>query len=326
MELKEEMHNLMKVASYAFISLGYCYFIGKIVPKGVLRLLTILPVVIVFLSIPLSLTSVHMIGAFSFYISWLANFKLILFAFEKGPLSSPSVTLLRFFAVACFPIDVTPSKEGFSKPNNPSKTSLFTYGTKGVILAICLRIYHNHIEALHPMMAWCIFGLIVYLMLEFFVALSSTIVGLFLKVELDQQFDEPYLTASLQDFWGRRWNVMVNRILHLSIYEPMRILSVRVMGGCGPQTWPTWEVMLFFVLHGVCLVLEVVIKKATRYKWSLPNHLSRPLVLTFVLATSYWLFFPELLRCRMVERAFEEYGAVSDLATDVVRTAPIFFE
>lgn len=350
MELKEEMHNLMKVASYAFISLGYCYFIGKIVPKGVLRLLTILPVVIVFLSIPLSLTSVHMIGAFSFYISWLANFKLILFAFEKGPLSSPSVTLLRFFAVACFPIDVTPSKEGFSKPNNPSKTSLFTYGTKGVILAICLRIYHNHIEALHPMMAWCIFGLIVYLMLELFVALSSTIVGLFLKVELDQQFDEPYLATSLQDFWGRRWNVMVNRILHPSIYEPMRILSVRVVGRLWApvpailttflvsglmheliffyftRTWPTWEVMLFFVLHGVCLVLEVVIKKATRYKWSLPNHLSRPLVLAFVLATSYWLFLPELLRCRMVERAFEEYGAVSDLATDVVRTAPIFFK
>ncbi|CAH1423730.1 unnamed protein product [Lactuca virosa] len=320
---------------------------GKIVRKGVLRFLSILPVVLVFLFIPLTLTSVHMIGAFSFYISWLANFKLILFAFEKGPLSTPSITLLRFLAVACFPIDVTQSDKGFSKPN---KTSLFTYGTKGLVLAICLHLYHHHKEDVHPMMAWCVFGLIVYLMLELFVALSSTIVGLFLKVELDQQFDEPYLATSLQDFWGRRWNVMVNRILHPSVYEPMRILSIRVVGRLWApvpailttflvsgimheliffyftREWPTGEVMLFFALHGVCLVLEVVIKKATRYKWSLPNQLSRPLVLTFVLATSYWLFLPELSRCNMIERAFEDYVAVSELATDVVRTTPVFFK
>ncbi|KAL4585407.1 hypothetical protein LXL04_010027 [Taraxacum kok-saghyz] len=349
MELKEEMHNLIKVGLYVFISLGYCYFVGKIVPKGVLRFLTILPVVVLYLFIPLSLTTVHMIGAFSFYMSWLANFKLMLFAFEKGPLSSPSVTLLRFFAVACFPIDTTQYTKGFSKPDKPKKTSLLTYGAKGVVLAFCLRIYHNHNEDLHPMMAWCIFGIILYFSLELIVALSSTIVGLFLNVELDQQFDEPYLATSLQDFWGRRWNVMVNRILHPSVYEPTRILSVKVVGRLWApvpailatflvsglmheliffyftRAWPTWEVMYFFGLHGVCLVLEVVIKKATRYKWSLPNNLSRLLVVVFVLATSYWLFLPELLRCKLVERAIEEYAVVSDLAMDVVRSPPIFF-
>lgn len=350
MELKDEMNNLIKVSFYAYISLLYCFFVGKIIPKGVPRLLTILPVVIFFLSIPLFLTSVHSIGAISFYISWLANFKLLLFAFEKGPLSSPSIPLFRFFAMACFPIDVTQTSKGFSKPKNFSTKSVISYGTKGLLLTFLLRVYHYHHEVMNPMLAWCFFGFSLYLMLELLVALSSAIVGLFLRVELDPQFDKPYLATSLQDFWGRRWNVMVNRILHPTVYEPMLKLSVRVVGRLWApvpailttfavsglmheliffyftRAWPTGEVMLFFCLHGVCLVMEVVIKKAIRVKWNLPRQLTAPLVVSFVLATSYWLFLPELLRCNMIERAFEEYGMVSELAMDVVRTPPVFLK
>ncbi|KAL8268106.1 hypothetical protein R6Q59_001904 [Mikania micrantha] len=347
MELKQEIHNLIKVSFYAYISLGYCFFIAKIVPKGVPRLLTILPVVIVFLTIPLFLTSVHSIGAVSFFISWLANFKLILFAFEKGPLSSPSIPLIRFFAMACFPIEVTQSSKGFSKPKNPNK-KLLSYVTKGSLLALFLSIYHNHREAMNPMLGWIFFGFSIYLMTELLVTLSSLIVGVFLRVELDPQFDEPYLATSLQDFWGRRWNVMVNRILHPMIYDPVLKLSNRVVGRLWApipailttfavsglmheliffyfsRAWPTWEVMLFFCLHGVCLVMEVVIKKVIKGKLSLPRQLTAPLIVSFVLATSYWLFLPELLRCKMLDRAVEEYQVISELALDMVRNLLIF--
>ncbi|KAK9051780.1 hypothetical protein SSX86_028408 [Deinandra increscens subsp. villosa] len=342
MELKEEMSNLIKISFYAYISLGYCFFVGKIVPKGLPRLLTILPVVILFLTIPLSLTSVHSIGVVSFFISWLANFKLILFAFEKGPLSQPSIPLLRFFAMACFPINITQSKKPFSNPKNPNKGVLI-YATKGALLAFFIRIYHNHHNVMNPMLAWIFFGLSIYLMLELLVTLSAKTVSMFLRVELDPQFDEPYLATSLQDFWGRRWNVMVNRILHPTIYDPILNLSNRVVGRLWApipailttfavsglmheliffyftRAWPTWEVMLFFCLHGVCLVVEVVIKKTVNVKRSLPRKLTAPLVVMFVLATSYWLFLPELMRCRMVDRAFEEYKVVSELGKDVVR-------
>ncbi|KAI3795755.1 hypothetical protein L1987_38412 [Smallanthus sonchifolius] len=347
MELKEEMSNLIKVSCYTYISLVYCFFVGKIVPKGLPRLLTILPIIILFLTIPLSLTSVHSIGVISFFISWLANFKLILFAFEKGPLSSRSIPLATFFATACFPIHVTQSTKGLSNPKNPSKKTL-TYITKPLLLTLFLRIYHNNRDVMNPMLAWIFFGFSVYLMLELLVTLTSTIVGMFLKLELDPQFNEPYLATSLQDFWGRRWNVMVNRILHPTIYDPMLKLSNRVMGHLWApvpailttfavsglmheliffyfsRAWPTWEVMLFFCLHGVCLVMEIVIKKVIKGKWSLPRQLTASLVVAFVLATSYWLFLPELLRCKVLERAFEEYWAVSELGRDIVRTFLIF--
>lgn len=343
MELKEEINNLIKVFFYSSLSLGYCFFIGKIIPRGFSRLLTILPVVIIFLYFPLSLTSVHSIGVVSFFISWLANFKLILFAFEKGPLSSPSIPLVIFFATACFPINIT-TQTTHSKPKNyPNKKVVLNYGTKGILLTLFLRVYQRHHDAMNPMLAWCFFGFSVYLMLELLVTLSSSLIGLFLRVELDAQFDEPYLATSLQDFWGRRWNVMVNRILHPTIYDPMLKLSIRLVGRIWApvpailttfavsglmheliffyftKAWPTWEVMLFFCLHGVCLVMEVLIKKFVNVKWNLPRQLTAPLVVVFVLATSYWLFLPELLRCKMVERAFEEYGAVNELAMDFLK-------
>ncbi|KAJ0682106.1 putative long-chain-alcohol O-fatty-acyltransferase [Helianthus annuus] len=346
MELKQEMSNLIKVSLYACISIVYCFFIGKIVPKGVPRLLTFLPVIIFFLSLPLSLTSVHFIGAVSFFLSWLANFKLILFAFEKGPLSSPSIPPLSFLAMACFPIEITQSNKAFSTPKKPNNKVL-GFATKGILLALFLTTYHNHHETMNPKLAWVFFGFSVYLMLELLVTLSSTLVKIFLRVELDPQFDQPYLATSLQDFWGRRWNVMVNRILHPAIYDPVLKLSNRVMSRLWApipailttfavsglmheliffyftRAWPTWDMMLFFCLHGVCLVLEVLIKKVVNVKWRLPQPLTAPLIVAFVLATSYWLFLPELARCRMMERAFEEYEAVSELAKDTLRAITI---
>ncbi|KAI9123516.1 hypothetical protein K1719_004816 [Acacia pycnantha] len=75
-------------------SLCYCFLIGKLVPPSgsFLRLLLLLPIVCFFLYLPLNLHSLRLIGIFSFFIAWLANFKLLLFAFNKGPLSHPSLS------------------------------------------------------------------------------------------------------------------------------------------------------------------------------------------------------------------------------------------
>lgn len=43
-------------------------------------------------------------------------------------------------------------------------------------------------------------------------------------------FDEPYLATSLQDFWGRRWNLMVSSIFRSAIYAPTRDVFKRKPG------------------------------------------------------------------------------------------------
>ncbi|KAI3495139.1 hypothetical protein L1887_37336 [Cichorium endivia] len=337
MELEEDIKNLVKVSLFASISLGYCYFVGKIIPKGLPRLLTIFPVILLFLSIPLLFNSVHLIGALSLYISWLANFKLLLFSFERGPLSAPSIPLTRFLSFACFPIGKSIQEK------NPTHRSAFNYGIKTLLLAVFLKVYNDHGDQMNPMIAWIFLSFSIYFFLDLLLTTSSIIMELLLGVKLDPQFDEPYLSTSLQDFWGRRWNVMVNKILHPAIYNPVRTLSARMIGHLWApipailttfavsglmheliffyftRDWPTWDTMLFFCLHGVSLVMEITIKKSVNVKWSLPRHITAPLVVAFVLATSYWLFFPELRRCNIIERAFEDYRAVAKIITCVTQ-------
>ncbi|XVF79667.1 hypothetical protein PTKIN_Ptkin15bG0008100 [Pterospermum kingtungense] len=105
----------------------------------------------------------------------------------------------------------------------------------------------------------------------------------FTSLELKPQFKEPYLSTSLQDFWGKRWNLMVTSILRPTVSEPTQRFSSTVIG----RTWaslpfvvsglmhklmfyylgrlsPTGVVSWFFVIHGFCLTLEIDLKKALR--------------------------------------------------------------
>ncbi|BBH00667.1 acyl-CoA sterol acyl transferase 1 [Prunus dulcis] len=68
---------------------------------------------------------------------------------------------------------------------------------------------------------------------------------------------------------------------------------------------PTWEISWFFLLHGLCLVVEIAVKKAIakRKKFQVPRLVSGPLTVAFVTGTVFWLFFPPLLRCNADVRA-----------------------
>ncbi|CDY19925.1 BnaC09g31910D [Brassica napus] len=102
--MEEELKNFIKVWFYAIISVSYCYYLSSRIKPGALRLLSVLPVIALFLFIPLFFSSVHFSGASAFFFTWLANFKLILFSFDKGPLYPLPQNLSRFIFFTCFPI------------------------------------------------------------------------------------------------------------------------------------------------------------------------------------------------------------------------------
>ncbi|XWS18132.1 hypothetical protein CRYUN_Cryun32bG0015700 [Craigia yunnanensis] len=354
-----EMNNFMKLWLSVVISLCYCYAIGKIIPKGTARLLCLLPVVFLFTLLPLNLSSIHLVGTTALFITWLANFKLLLFAFGKGPLSPSSLSLPRFLAVACLPIKIKqnpPSKAHFNGHNkeNPSKKTTqnsendeipgrtkhkkgnqtpINYATKIILFALLLRVY-DYSEYIHPTVMLVLYSFHIYFCLEIILAMVAALARALLGLELEQQFNEPYLSTSLQDFWGRRWNIMVTSILRPTVYEPVLNMGARFVG----RKWapipavfgtfvvsalmhelifyylgrvrPTGEIACFFLLHGACLMAEISLKKALGDKWRLPRVISTPLTVGFVMLTCFWLFFPQLLRCRADERAFEEYAAL----------------
>lgn len=339
-----EAKNLIFVWISAVAALCYCHRISRSVAVGLGRLLCLLPVVILFILLPLNLTTITFGSLSAFFLAWLANFKIGLLAFGKGPLS-PHLSLSHFIATACLPIKL----HGFGAQVYTSKGLKPTanYAVKFLIAASFIPLFAKK-ERIDPTVVKVLYGIFLYLALELWLALAGAIARRLVGVDLEPQFDEPYLSTSLQDFWGRRWNLMVTSIMRPSVYDPVRSIAGRWIGRQPAslagvfstflvsgvmhelmfyyigRRHPTWVVTCFFLLHGVSVVAETMLKKVI--KWRPPAAVSCPLTMAYVAATGVWLFVPPLLRCGAEAKVQRETVAALQFAKgtwEVVRFSAI---
>ncbi|XP_030457027.2 acyl-CoA--sterol O-acyltransferase 1-like [Syzygium oleosum] len=355
--MEGEIRNFVMVWTLVLISLTYCHTISKTVPSGTKRLLAISPVIVLFLILPLNLTTISLGGLTSFFIAWLCNFKLILFAYGKGPLSSSqSSSLAYFIPIACLPIKirnpVKSTKNGerpASEINQRGLKSPMNYIIKCLVIVAFLPAYERK-DRVHPVIINVMYCVHVYVGLEVSLAVVGAMIRVLTGIELEPQFEEPYLSTSLQDFWGRRWNLMVTNILHPAVYLPIRSISSRAIGrkwAALPASFacflvsalmhelifyyigrkePRWVVTSFFLLHGLCVAVEIGAKKALTSKLRLPRAVSGPMAVGFILATALWLFLPALLWCDAEDKSRREAMAVVDFVKEtwsVVRFSSI---
>ncbi|EYU27204.1 hypothetical protein MIMGU_mgv11b023119mg [Erythranthe guttata] len=75
--------------------------------------------------------------------------------------------------------------------------------------------YEDHIHRRIIVVLYCFH---IYLCLEIMLVVAAATARWLLSAELEPQFNEPYLSTSLQDFWGRRWNLMVMRMPRPTVY------------------------------------------------------------------------------------------------------------
>ncbi|KAJ4970342.1 hypothetical protein NE237_003441 [Protea cynaroides] len=347
--MDDEIKSFIQVWVAAITSLIYCYFIAAKIPSGKLRLLSILPVFYLFILLPFKISSINLGAPTLFYLTWLGNFKLLLFSFDQPPLSlstKPTLSLFHFISIASLPIKVkqhpnskpsqilkpkeNPNLQSPKSPPNSTQSPLILV-CKVLILALVIYLYKYKTQ-LHPIALLTLYCCHIYLGAEIYLAMSAALARTFLGLELEPQFDEPYLSTSLQDFWGRRWNLMVTSILRPTVYNPIRDISTSILG----REWallpamlatflvsglmheyiyfymtlvsPTWEVTWFFVLHGICTAMEVLVKKVIKGRFKLHPVVSCPLTVGFVALTGYWLFFPQLTRNHVDNRAVSEYS------------------
>ncbi|KAF2564276.1 hypothetical protein F2Q70_00014946 [Brassica cretica] len=201
---------------------------------------------------------------------------------------------------------------------------------KVAIFAVVLHMY-DYKQYMSPVILLVLYVLHVYLELDIALMLVKLFVFITLGCDLEPQADEPYLATSLQDFWGRRWNLMVPAILRPAIYIPVRqfcrglmssdwatflaVLATFVASGVAHEVFffaltfemPTGEVACFFVLHGVCTTVEVAMKRTEFVRrWRVSPTVSRLLTVGFVVVTSGWLLFPTLARSDMLEKLANE--------------------
>ncbi|KGN58561.1 acyl-CoA--sterol O-acyltransferase 1 [Cucumis sativus] len=333
-EIRIFLQTLLLVSS----SLSFCFSIRNSIPNGFLRFLLILPFFSLFLYIPLQFQTIHLQGSIGFFIGWLASFKLLLFAFGKGPLCSAaaSSSLRRFLAIGSLPIEI-PQDTNRSHPNPILPP---TYFIKLLLLILTLvAIYFKNY--LHPTLYLIVFCFVIYFLLEILIGGAAAFVKATLGVELLPYFDEPYLSVSLQDFWGKRWNLLTSRILRLAVYDPCRKLTVGIVGKKASamvaltatfavsglmheliyfymgRLAPTWEVTCFFLLHGVSLSAEMAMKSAVRGRLKVPRIISTGFTWWFVMTTSSWLFFPQFFRLKPDVRMMEEHAALGAFVKNV---------
>ncbi|GLT47293.1 hypothetical protein SLA2020_209990 [Shorea laevis] len=94
-----EIKNFIKVWVLAMISVCYSYYIAAKIPRGISRLLSPIPVFSLFFYLPMTLSLFSLCGIASIFLSWYANFKLVLFCFDHGPLFPPPLKLLHFISI-----------------------------------------------------------------------------------------------------------------------------------------------------------------------------------------------------------------------------------
>lgn len=331
-----ELTAVVKVCSTATLAFSYCYFLASKFPSGKFRLLSLLPVLYLFTQLPFLFTSVHLRGISAFYLVWLSTFKLFLFSFSQGPLSTPDLSFPLFLSLSFLPIKLDVDDNGRRERRS---VKLLGYSLKGLILGFITSIYPQR-HKYSRVIVLALYSIHTYLSIDLVLGLTSLLSFPILvgkKLKFEPQFSAPYLSTSLQDFWGRRWNLMVTRLLHPTVYVPVKSyfghyvgsVSAFMVSGVMHEVMfyyitsmdPTGEVMCFFALHGVCTAMEIAVKTMLGRKrgWiSLPTVVAAPMTVLFVFATAQWLFFPPLLRGNVEEQVISECTLMVEAAKKAI--------
>ncbi|XP_058070764.1 probable long-chain-alcohol O-fatty-acyltransferase 1 [Magnolia sinica] len=337
--MEEEIKSLIKVWISVLISLSYCYLIVTKIPKGPTRLLSLLPIFYLFITLPWSFSSIHFRVISAFFLTWLGIFKLLLFSFNMGPLPPLQNSYLIFITTASLPIKPKEDPSPQNPPGGPHTPHFLKRwptitAIRGLLLAALIQVY-TYKEHFNHYVLLAIYCIHLYLSLELVLAIGAATAGA-MGLEIERQFEAPYLSSSLQDFWGRRWNLMVTSILRPTVYLPVRSMCTRTVGPrwATPvavvatfvvsglmhelmfyyitEVGPTWEVTWFFVLHGACTAAEVGVRRALTDRCPfLPRAVYGALALGFVAVTGFWLFFPQLVRYGTDAAAIGEYAILA---------------
>ncbi|TVU14150.1 hypothetical protein EJB05_37597, partial [Eragrostis curvula] len=243
---------------------------------------------------------------------------LLLAAGDYGPLH-PALPLARFVACAALPVRVVVREDSEKRPSSRSSSELSllsSFAAKAALFAALVSL-RRHRARLPAYAVPAFDGAHVYLLLELFMASAAALARTLLGAELELQFDRPYLAASLRDFWGRCWNLMVPAVLRPCVYRPVRarlgsaaagVLAAFLVSGLMHEVMfyyitlelGTGEVTAFFALHGACAVAEgwwcAPGRQGGRRRWRPPRPVATALTLAFVTGTASWLFFAPVTR------------------------------
>jgi hypothetical protein len=322
-----DLGSLAAVVAAVTACMCYARFAARRLRPGLPRLAALLPVLAVLPFPPLAFRALHLRVISAFFLAWVAEFRLLLLASGEGPLH-PSLPLPAFVAMATFPVTLRdPKKSAAARPG----IGLVETAAIAALLAVVVSLYRYE-ERINGYVLLALYSVHVYLALELVLAASAAAARALLGLDLEPQFDRPYLSSSLRDFWGRRWNLSVSALLRQCVFLPVRarlgaaaagVLAAFAVSGLMHEAMfsyatlrpPTGEELAFFTLHGAFAVAEGW--WTAHEQWPRPPRaLATPLTLAFVGATAFWLFFPPITRPGADKQVIAECEAMAAFVRD----------
>ncbi len=140
--------------------------------------------------------------------------------------------------------------------------------------------------------------------------------GLMLGFVFPKNFDSPYISKSITEFW-RRWHLSLSLFLRDYLYIPLggnrkstartyiNIMIVMLLGGLWHGA--SWNFVIWGALHATMLAFERTMGKDSIYR-NLPNAIK--ILLTFLIVNLAWVFF----RAPTLPCALEYLGALFGLS------------
>ncbi|XP_047062771.1 probable long-chain-alcohol O-fatty-acyltransferase 5 [Lolium rigidum] len=302
-----DLRSLALVSAVVTVAMCYVRLAARRLRPGLPRLAAFFPVLAILPFLPLAFRAVQLRVISGFFLAWLAEFKLLLLANGQGPLH-PSLPLPTFVAVASGPIRLRTDKPA---QTSPWGLGLVSSAVMAALLAVVVSLY-RYKERMHQYLLLSLYASHIYLTLELVLAFMAAAARTVLGLDLEPQFDRPYLSSSLRDYWGRRWNLSVPAVLRPCVYRPVRawlgsapagVLAAFLVSGLMHELMicyitlrpPTGEATVLFVLYGACAVAETWWARHDNW-WRPPRLAATPLALAFVSTTAFWLFFPPIMR------------------------------
>ncbi|OWM85613.1 hypothetical protein CDL15_Pgr029036 [Punica granatum] len=108
-------------------------------------------------------------------------------------------------------------------------------------------------DSIHPKVIYFLYCFHIYFTLNVSLALLAAAIRATFRMELEQQFNELHLTTSLQG--PRSLAAMLAAFLVSGLLHEVIINCIH---GTKQLPAPTWDINGFFLLHGMCLVAELV--------------------------------------------------------------------
>ncbi|GLC67260.1 hypothetical protein PLESTF_000534500 [Pleodorina starrii] len=226
-----ETSSAFRIAVLVIVHIIFAIWLKYIVarlPLGTLRVVAVLPFLAVDVVCPCFFdkdTEPLQVFCLIFILTWHCTFKVLAFCWGRAPLRE-SMTVAQIAATLSLPLFPKPLSRTKSGPEGRLQDSAGSGAALAVRLlgklaltVLVVLLYEQYRETMPLVLKHYVLAFVIYAMSGIIMDGPAAVVVEALGLEVLPTFDQPWMSASLSEFWGRRWNIPTTSILRTVVYD-----------------------------------------------------------------------------------------------------------